>query len=261
PELEIAKLAHGFEFWKKVLPDDTILLDILHGRTPEETARALVTETKVGDVAVRKQLAQADLDTLKSSHDPMIKLALIVDARARAARKVREEQVEGVQTAQYARIAQAIFADRGTSVYPDATFTLRLAFGQVKGIDLDGKIVPAYTTMGGAFEHAEKHGSKPPYELPQSWIKAKAEHRFRLDTPLNFISTADIIGGNSGSPVVNRENEVVGLIFDGNIDSLILDFAYDDRAARSVSVDSRAIETALRTIYGAEALANELTGR
>jgi hypothetical protein len=261
PELEIAKLAHGFEFWKKVLPDDPILLDILHGRTPEETARALVSETKVGDVSVRKRLADADLETLKSSHDPTIKLALIVDARARAARKVREDQVEGVQTAQYARIAQAIFADRGTSVYPDATFTLRLAFGQVKGLDLDGKIVPAYTTMGGAFEHAEKHGSKPPYELPQSWIKARAEHKFRLDTPLNFVSTADIIGGNSGSPVVNRDNEVVGLIFDGNIDSLILDFAYDDRAARSVSVDSRAIETALRTIYGAEALANELTGR
>ena len=184
-----------------------------------------------------------------------------IDADARAARKVREDEVEGVQSAQYARIAQAIFADQGESVYPDATFTLRLSFGQVKGIDLDGKMIPAYTTMGGAFEHAEKHGNKPPYELPKSWIGAKAEHKFRLDTPMNFTSTADIIGGNSGSPVVNRDNEVVGLIFDGNIESLMLDFAYDDRAARAVSVDSRAIVTAHRSIYGAEAHAEELTGR
>ena len=112
-----------------------------------------------------------------------------------------------------------------------------------------------------AFEHAAKHGDTPPYRLPESWVKAKAAHKFRLDTPLNFITTADIIGGNSGSPVVNRANEVVGLIFDGNIDSLVLDYAYDDRLARAVSVDSRAIVESLRTIYGAEALARELTGK
>ncbi len=262
PEYEIARLAHGLEYWKKTIPNDPTLAEVLHGKAPEEAAKDIVMGTKLADVAARKQAVAEGIGTLeKPLDDPMMWLAKLVDKKAREARKVREDQVEGVQTAQYARIAQAIFADRGTSVYPDATFTLRLAFGQIKGLELDGKTIPAFTTMGGAFEHAEKHGNTPPYELPPSWIKAKAEHRFRLDTPLNFISTADIIGGNSGSPVVNRDNEVVGLIFDGNIESLVLDFAYDDRVARSVSVDSRAIETALRAIYGAEALANELTGR
>ncbi len=262
PEYEVARLAHALEYWKKTLPDDPTLAEVMHGKKSiEEAARDIVLGTRLADVAVRKKFAEQGLDADEKPGDPMIRLAKLVDKKARAARKVREDQVEGVQTAQYARIARAIFADQGASVYPDATFTLRLAFGQVKGIDLEGKTVPAYTTMGGAFEHAEKHGNKPPYELPPSWIKAKAARAFRLDTPLNFISTADIIGGNSGSPVVNRDNEVVGLIFDGNIDSLVLDFAYDDRAARAVSVDSRAIVTALRSIYGAGPLADELTRR
>jgi hypothetical protein len=261
PKFEAARLAHGFEYWQKLRPDDPILGEILHGRTTEQAAEAMIRDSKLADVAVRKRLAADGLEAIKASDDPLIKLALLVDPKARAVRKVREDKVEGVQTAQYALIAKAIFADQGASVYPDATFTLRLAFGQVKGIDLDGKHIPAYTTMGGAFEHAAKHGNKPPYELPPSWLKAKAEHRFRLATPLNLITTADIIGGNSGSPVVNRDNEVVGLIFDGNIESLMLDFAYDDRVARAVSVDSRAIETALRSIYDADFLAREITGR
>jgi hypothetical protein len=189
----------------------------------------------------------------------MIKLALAVDADARALRKRYEDEIEGVHTAQYARIAKAVFAEKGDSVYPDATFTLRLAFGTVKGYEVDGKWVAPFTTIGGAFAHAEAHGKKPPYALPPSWIKARDEHRLRLDTPFNFVSTADIIGGNSGSPVVNRANEVVGLIFDGNIQSLVLDFVYDDRLARAVSVDSRAIVEALRSIYQAKGLVEELT--
>jgi hypothetical protein len=260
-EFEIARFAHGLEFWKKILPGDPMLDEVLHGRRPQQAAEAITKGSKLADVAERKRLAEGGLAAIKASDDPMIKLALLVDDRARAVRKIREDKVDGVQTAQYALIARAIFADQGESIYPDATFTLRLAFGQVKGIEVDGRNVPAYTTMGGAFEHAEKHGNKPPYELPPSWFKAKAEHKFRLDTPLNFISTADIIGGNSGSPVVNRDNEVVGLIFDGNIESLMLDFAFDDRIARAVSVDSRAIVTSLRSIYNAESLADELTGR
>ena len=137
-------------------------------------------------------------------------------------------------------IAKAIFEAKGDAVYPDATFTLRLAFGVVKGYEVDGKTIPPFTTIGGAFEHAKAHGNTPPYELPTSWIKARESGKLRLETPLNFVSTADIIGGNSGSPVVNRDNEVVGLIFDGNIQSLVLDFGYDDRQARAVSVDSAA---------------------
>ncbi len=261
PEFEAAKLAHSLAFWKRLTPDDPILAEVLHGKSPEQAAKDLVAGTKLADVAERKRLAAGGFAGKKELEDPLIWLAQTVDPQARAVRKIREENVDGVQTAQYALIARAIFADQGSSVYPDATFTLRLAFGQVKGLEIDGKMIPPYTTLGGAFEHAAKHGDKEPYRLPESWIKAKAERRLRLDTPLNFISTADIIGGNSGSPVVNKENEVVGLIFDGNIDSLVLDFAYDDRLARAVSVDSRAIVTALRSIYGAEGLASELTGK
>ena len=175
----------------------------------------------------------------------MIKLALAVDADARAIRKRHEDEVEGVQASNYALIARAMFEEKGDSVYPDATFTLRLAFGTVKGYELDGKTYPPYTTIGGAFQHAEAHGNKDPYELPPSWFEARKSGALNLDTPLNFVSTADIIGGNSGSPVVNRDNEVVGLIFDGNIQSLVLDYGYDDKVARAISVDSRGMMESL----------------
>ncbi len=260
PDFEKAKLARGFAFWKKHMAADPMIERVLHGRTPEQAAAELVDGSRLADVQARKALAEGGLKAIEASDDPMIKLALAVDADARALRKRLEEQVEAVDTVQYARIARARFAELGESTYPDATFTLRLAFGTVKGLELDGKTIPAYTTMGGAFDHAKAHGDRPPYQLPPSWIEARKERRLRLDTPYNFISTADIIGGNSGSPVVNRDNEVVGLIFDGNIESLVLDFAYDDRVARAVSVDSRAIVEALRTIYRAEGLAQELTG-
>jgi hypothetical protein len=262
PEFEKAKLANSLAFWKKTMgDDDPIAQRVFRGRTPEEVADALVSGSKLADVSVRRKIAEGGKKAIEESDDPMIKLALAVDADARAVRKRREDEVEGVQAAQYALIAQAMFESMGDSIYPDATFTLRLAFGTVKGYEQDGKTIPPYTTIGGGFEHAEKHGNKPPYQLPPSWIKARDDRRLRLDTPLDFISTADIIGGNSGSPVVNRDNEVVGLIFDGNIQSLVLDFVYDDRLARAVSVDSRAIVEALRSIYRAEGLVNELTGQ
>ena len=193
--------------------------------------------------------------------DPMIKLALAVDAEARALRTQYEDEVEDVLSAQYAGIAKATFEAQGDSVYPDATFTLRLAFGTVKGYEAGGKAIPPYTTIGGAFQHADAHGNTPPYVIPPRWHQAKKEGRLSLDTAMNFVSTADIIGGNSGSPVVNRDNEVVGLIFDGNVDSLVLDFAYDDRSARAISVDSRAILEALKSVYRADELAGELVGK
>jgi hypothetical protein len=259
PEFEKAKLAHSLEYWRKHAgPDDPIVERVLRGRTPEEVAKTLVDGCKLADVATRKKLAKEGKEAILACDDPMIKLALAVDADARAVRKIREDKVEGVETAQYALIAKALFEELKESIYPDATFTLRLAFGTVKGYEQNGKFIPPYTTMGGAFEHAASHGDKPPYRLPPSWIKAKEEKAFPLDTPLNFVSTADIIGGNSGSPVVNRENEVVGLIFDGNIHSLVLDFGYEDKLARAVSVDSRAILESLKSIYKADALAREI---
>ncbi|HMB02501.1 MAG TPA: S46 family peptidase, partial [Isosphaeraceae bacterium] len=239
PEYEKAKLAHSLGSWERTMgADDPMVGRVLRGRTPEQAADALVDGTKLADVSVRKKLAEAGIEAIAHLDDPMIKLALAIDADARAVRKQFEDEVEGVLTAQYALIARAIFAEQGASTYPDATFTLRLAFGTIKGYELDGKSIPPFTTIGGAFEHALAHGNTPPYVLPPSWFEAKNGGRLRLDTPLNFVSTADIIGGNSGSPVVNRDHEVVGLIFDGNIQSLVLDFVYDDRLARAVSVDS-----------------------
>jgi len=260
PDFEKAKLARSFAFWQKHMGSDPMIARVLRGRAPEQAAADLVDGTRLADVKARKALAGGGLAAIEASDDPMIKLALAVDADARAYRKQLEDQVEAVDTVQYGLIAKARFAELGESTYPDATFTLRLAYGTVKPVEVDGKVIPAYTTMGGAFDHAAKHGDKPPYQLPPSWVAARQERRLRLDTPYNFIATADIIGGNSGSPVVDRDNEVVGLIFDGNIESLVLDFAYDDRVARAVSVDSRAIVEALRTIYRADGLAAELTG-
>jgi hypothetical protein len=153
-------------------------------------------------------------------------------------------------------IGKALFAQKGLSVPPDATFTLRLSYGSVEGYKLDGKDVSWFTTMGGAYEHAAEHGSKPPYQLPDSWIKYKPA--INLQTVYDTVSTPDIIGGNSGSPVINKAGEVVGIIFDGNIESLVWNFAYSDKVARAVEVDSRAITEALRNIYHADGLINEL---
>ncbi len=210
---------------------------------------------------VRRRLATGGLKAIEQSDDPIIKLALAIDDTARRFRKVREEQVEGVEAASYGLISQAVFAEYGDTVYPDATFTLRLAFGSVKGYEEDGQPIPPFTTIGGAFEHAAAHGNQAPWKLPESWVQAKQAGRLALDTPLNFVSTADIIGGNSGSPVIDRQGELVGIIFDGNIHSLVLDFGYDDRLARAVSVDSRGIVESLRSIYRADGLLNELTAR
>ncbi|SIO64939.1 dipeptidyl-peptidase 7. Serine peptidase. MEROPS family S46 [Singulisphaera sp. GP187] len=262
PEFEEAKLAHSLAFWKKGMGEnDPLVARVLHGRTPEAVAKELVGGTKLADVSVRRALAKGGLKALLELDDPMIKLALAIDADARTLRTQYEDEVEDVLSAQYAGISKATFEAQGDSVYPDATFTLRLAFGTVKGYEAGGKFIPPYTTIGGAFKHADAHGNTTPYVIPPSWHQAKQEGRLNLETAMNFVSTADIIGGNSGSPVVNRDNEVVGLIFDGNVDSLVLDFAFDDRSARAISVDSRAIFEALKSVYHAEELAGELMGK
>jgi hypothetical protein len=153
-------------------------------------------------------------------------------------------------------IAEAKFATQGTSAYPDATFTLRLAFGPVKGYEQDGQQIPAWTNVGGAFEHEKQHEGQADYKLPESW--KKAESKLSKTTPFNFVSTADIIGGNSGSPVVNKAGELVGLIFDGNVQSLSGNYVYTDKQARSVSVHSSAIREALQVVYGADNIVKEL---
>jgi hypothetical protein len=188
----------------------------------------------------------------------MIRLAADLDAENRALRKRFEEEVDAPEKLAYAKISAAAFAVNGEDQYPDATFTLRLSYGTVKGFEDNGKPVPPFTNFAGLYERADERGNKYPFEIPARWSKAK--DIVNLNTPYNFVSTCDIIGGNSGSPVVNKAGEVVGLIFDGNIQSLVLDIAYEEKQARAVSVDSRAIMEALRKVYGCAALADEIAG-
>ena len=232
---------------------------VLQGKSPADAAKEMIANTKLDDVAVRKQLYEGGKAAVDASSDPLIVAMRAVDADARAARKEFEDKVDSVTRRDGTTIAKARFAQSGFSQPPDATFTLRLSYGQVKGYQENGKAIPFATNLGGAYEHAAEHNNQPPYNLPQSWMDAKS--KLDLKTPFNFVSTADIIGGNSGSPTVNKKGEVVGIIFDGNIESLSWNFAFSDAQGRAVSVDSRGIQEALRKIYGATALADELLGK
>ncbi len=261
-DYEEAKLASSLEFWRRAMGDsDSTVTRVLAGRTPEAAAHALVHGSKIADVSFRKELVKGGREAVAASDDPMIRLARDLDPESRAVRKVVEDEVSGVQTAQYALIARALFEDQGTSSYPDATFTLRLAYGTVKGYEEDGKRVPPYTTIGGAFAHAAAHGNADPYVLPPSWIEARAAGRINLETPLDLATTSDTIGGNSGSPVIDRSGAVIGLNFDRNRYGLARDFVYDDRQGRNIAVDVRGITEALRSIYRADELLGELRGR
>jgi peptidase S46-like protein len=231
---------------------------VLQGKTPADAAKDLITNTKLDDVAVRRQLYEGGQEAIDASTDPLIVAMCAIDSDARAARKQFEDQVDSVARRDGTIVAKARFARSGFAQPPDATFTLRLSYGAVKGYQENGKSIPFATNIGGAYEHAAEHNNQSPYNLPESWMKSKAV--LDLKTPLNFVSTADIIGGNSGSPTVNKKGEVVGIIFDGNIQSLPWNFAFSDVQGRAVSVDSRGIQEALRKIYGATALADELLG-
>jgi hypothetical protein len=235
--------------------DDPLVQKVLAGKSPHSRAVELVTGTKLKDVAVRKGLYVNDAAALPAAHDPMLDLARLIDAPARAARKTYETQQE-IKKQAYSDIAKARFAIEGTGSYPDATFTLRLSYGTVRGYEQDGKQIPAFTDFAGLYQRSAEHDNKPPFDLPQRWVDKKAS--LNLATHFNFVSDADIIGGNSGSPVVNKANEFVGIIFDGNIQSLVLDGIYTNTQARAVSVDSAAITEALRKVYDAQPLVEEL---
>jgi Peptidase S46 len=265
PEYEIVKLTDGLIFLTSELGSNNPLVKkVLAGKSPAERATELVRGTKVGDVKFREKLFEADEKKegkamLENTKDPMLLLAMLVDSEARAVRKTQETEIEEVKRQAYAEIAKVKFALEGTGTYPDATFTLRLSFGQVKGYEENGKPVPFETTFTGLYERSKDNKNRPPFDLPERWTDRK--DKLNLKTPLNFVCTADIIGGNSGSPVVNREGELVGLIFDGNIQSLVLDFAYSEKVARAVSVHSQGMIEALRKIYDAGELADELQGK
>jgi len=257
--LETALLTDGLsEMQESLGKDNPEVQKVLQGKTPADVAKDLVANTKLDDVAVRKQLYEGGRAAIEASTDPLIMLMRSIDPDARSARREFEDKVDSVVRRDGGAIAKARFAQSGFTQPPDATFTLRLSYGVVKGYQENGKAIPFDTTMGGAYQRAAEHGSQSPYNLPESWIKLK--DKLDLKTPFNFVSTADIIGGNSGSPTVNKNGEVVGIIFDGNIESLPWNFAYSDTQGRAVSVDSRGIQEALRKIYGATALADELMG-
>jgi hypothetical protein len=236
--------------------NDPLVQKVLAGKSPRERAASLVAQTQVKNVAFRKKLYEGGKEAVENTRDPMIELAKIVDAEARAVREIIEAQAEIRQQA-YAKIAQAKFAIEKTSNYPDATFTLRLAFGKAIGYEENGRQVPFQTTIAGLFERAEEHKNKPPFDLPKTWLDRR--NRLDLNTPCNFVSTADIIGGNSGSPVINRNAEFVGIIFDGNIQSLVLNFIFTETMARAVSVNSQLILEALSKVYEAPEIAKELS--
>jgi hypothetical protein len=257
-DFEILTLSDSLTFLTTQLGvSDPLVEKVLAGKSPRDRAAELVQSTKVNSVAVRRQLYEKGKEAVEAARDPMIEVAQIVDSEARELRKIMEAQSEIKQQAQ-AQIGKARFAKEGTSQYPDATFTLRLAFGVVKGYEEDGKPVPFETIYEGLYQRAAEHKNKPPFDLPERWVKRKS--KLNLKTPLNFVCTADIIGGNSGSPVVNRAGEFVGIIFDGNIQSLVADFYYTEKQGRAVAVHSQGIIEALRRVYDAGALADELTG-
>jgi hypothetical protein len=255
-DLEVLRLSDALTFLSTELnPTNDVVQKVIGGKSPHERAEQLILGTKVRDVSFRKRLYQGGAAAVSAANDPMIELARLIDPEARALRKVSEEQDEIKQQA-HAAITRARNTLLGTSGYPDATFTLRLSFGTVKGYEEGRKPVPAFTTFAGLYERAAAMQQRPPFDLPPRWEKRKSH--LNLTTTFNFVSTADIIGGNSGSPVVNRAGEFVGIIFDGNLQSLSWDEVYSDKQGRATSVSSPSIVEALNKVYGAKDLANEL---
>jgi hypothetical protein len=243
---------------KYVGADNPLVKQVMAGKTPKARAAELVAGTKMGDAAVRKALFAGGKAAVDASTDSMVQLARLVDARARELRTKYDNEVLGVERDAYAKIAQAVFATQGDAAYPDGTFTLRLSYGQVKGYQENGKTVSPFTEIRGLYIRGDEHKHKPPYKIADSWMKARAA--VNPTTQYNFVSTNDIVGGNSGSPVINIKGELVGLIFDGNIQSLPGYFVYDAAVNRAVSVDARGMLEALRKVYQANWLADELTG-
>ncbi|MGL4593984.1 MAG: S46 family peptidase [Thermoguttaceae bacterium] len=225
-------------------------------KSPKQIAEDLIRGSKLRDVSERKRLIEGGVKAIEESDDPMIQLVLQLEPFSRGGRELHEKQVEMLQTEAYSEIARRKFAEDGTNVYPDATFTIRLSYGAVKGYKDGTETIPAWTKISGMFERAELQKFTPPFDPPKSWKDAKS--RLDLMTPFNLVTTNDIVGGNSGSPLINSKGEVVGLVFDGNIFSLSNSFVYSDNQSRCVSVAESVIIEALKKVYGAENLVKEL---
>ncbi len=257
PAFEKFKLSFSLEKMREHLGADAPLVHQVLGKdSPEQVAARLVDGSQLADVAVRKALWEGGLEAVRKSQDPFIQLALALDEPARALRLRYEREVESVAQKNAELIAQARFAMTGPRVYPDATFTLRLSYGKVEGWKEGDAQVPPFTTLGGTFQRAT---GADPFALPASWLAAR--ERLDLAKPFNLVSTNDIIGGNSGSPMLNARGELVGLVFDGNIHSIGGAYWFEPARNRTVAVNAAAIAETMDKVYGARALLDELQGR
>jgi Peptidase S46 len=260
PEFEIARMTGALKLdLEKLGPNDPWVKGVLDGRTPEKTATEVVSGTKLGDAAFRKTLVDGGQAAVEASNDPMIVLARRIDPIRREQIKWFEDNVNSVEQRAGEQLGRARFAAYGRNTYPDATFTLRLSYGQVKGYPMNGTKAPYKTTIYGLYDRAASFDNQPPFELPKRFVEGR--NKLDLSTPFDFVTTNDIIGGNSGSPVVNRNGEIVGLIFDGNIQSLVGDYVYDSTQNRAVAVHTGVMTETLTKLYGAQKLVDELMGK
>ncbi len=258
-EVEELNLADQLRAAREALPEgDPFLRAVLAGRMPEAAARALVSGTRLTEASARQALAEGGAAAVAASTDPMMVVARAIHPLAKGAAE-RAAPLNAALASNAELVGQAIFAAYGHALPPDATFTLRITDGVVQRYPMNGTYAPYKTTFYGLFARAAEFDNQGPWALAPRW--AAARDRLDLSLPLNFVSTSDIIGGNSGSPLVNRAGEVVGLAFDGNIEFLPNRFVFDDQAGRTVSVHSSAIIEALRKVYDAGAIADELQGR
>ncbi len=260
PEMDIARMSGALELdLKEMGPDDPFLKAVLDGKSPKDAANYLVSGTKVADPAFRKSLVEGGQAAVDASTDPMIAMARRIDPIRREQIKWFEDNVQSVEQRAGELLGKARFAVYGKNTYPDATFTLRLSYGQVLGYPMNGTVAPYKTTFYGLYDRAASFDYKVPFDLPKRYLDGK--DKLDLSTPFNFVTTNDIIGGNSGSPVVNRNGDIVGLIFDGNIESLVGDFVYDSYQNRAVAVHTGGMTEALTKLYGAQKLVDELLGQ
>ncbi|MCX7829702.1 MAG: S46 family peptidase, partial [Acidobacteria bacterium] len=256
-DLEELMLAFQLEEMQKGLGEnDAFVKNVLQGKTPKELAKYLVEGTKLDDPAFRKKLVEKKGKAVEKSKDPMVEFAKRLNPAIREMEKLYKNNVEAVEESSLTKVAKAGFAVYGTNTYPDGTSTLRLSFGKVAGYPQGSTLVPPFTTFYGLLDRAYGFGNKGDFEIPSHL--AKNLDKIDLKTPLNFVSTADITGGNSGSPIVDKEGKLVGVVFDGNAESHPNAFVYDEYQARCVSVDIRAILEVLKKVYNAEWIVDEM---